>query len=415
MGGARTRVRIAAIAAGVAAVVPGIVLLVRGEELFHHPEPIFWTIWVPALVFVLALLLALSRIAALCFAMVILAVAAVEVGFAFREPTGPRVRTARVAGRPLERKEPIASFGAIPGASLTLRRTVDGETEYEATYNIDALGRRTVPVPDGADPDEAALFFGGSWTFGTGLDDGETLPAAFSRRVPRYRAYNYGYERYGPSQALDLVRGRDLRAEVPEDVSLAFYVLTRPDLARVIGSMQIAPVYCRRCSNYVVDESGAVVRDGDLSTGNPLRTIVFALLQPSRVLNYLHVDLPTSYSDEDRRRAAAVVTAVRDGLAGTFLGVRFAVVVAPEAPYGPVEAASFASAGIRVLDYTGLFDPADPPMRASATDGHPSALANERMARRLVADLDLGSASTTAQAGEPSGPVAPAGAPGGGR
>jgi hypothetical protein len=271
-----------------------------------------------------------------------------------------------------------------------MRRIVDGEIESEATYNIDAHGRRVTPIPEGSNPEKAALFFGGSYVYGYSLDDRDTLPAAFSRVYPRYRSYNYGYERYGPSQALDLVRARDLRAEIPEDVGLTFYLLTGRALPRVIGTMRIATGFCRRCSNYVVDDSGAVVRDGDLSTGNPLRTILYGLLEESNVLRYLRVDLPLDFSDADRMRVAAIIGALHDDLAETFPAAEFVLVIASRAAYGPAAASFFDSIGVRVLDYSELFGSDDPRMQASPTDPHPSAFANERIARQLVADLAPG-------------------------
>ena len=390
MRGKGYRGRIAAVVAIVAVGIPACVVLVRGEELLRHPEPIIWSLWLPALLLVLSLLLALSRNAAFFASMAVLAVAVVELGFGFAHPWKPRPNTRHVVTGKIERYDSVASFGATPGASSTVRRIVDGETEFEVTYSIDLHGRRVTPVPEGSSPEKAALFFGGSWVYGSGLDDRDTLAAAFSRLYPQYRSYNYAYERYGPSQALDLIRVRDLRAEIPEDVGLAFYVLTGPDLARVIGTMRISTRWCRRCSNYVVDDSGAVVRDGDLSTANPLRTILFSLLEPSNVLKYLRVDLPRNFSDADRMRFAAVVGAIRDDLAEIFPAAEFFLVVESKESYSPIAASFFDSVGLRVFDYGELFSPHDPRMRLSPKDPHPSAFANERIARLLVADLPPG-------------------------
>jgi len=390
MSGRGYRRRIAAVGAIVAVAIPACVVLVRGEELLRHPEPIIWSIWLPALLLVFSLLLALGRNAAFFASMAVLAVAVVEFGFGYAYRSRPWATTLVVEGEDIERYDSVASFGPIPGASATMRRIVGGETEYEATYNIDSHGRRFTPVPQGSSPEKAALFFGGSWVYGSGVDDRDTLAAAFSRLSPQYRSYNYGYERYGPSQALDIIRARDLRAEIPEDVGLAFYVLTGPALERVIGTMRIATCYCRRCSNYVVDDSGAVLRDGDLSTGNPLRSIVFSLLEASNILKQLRIDLPADFSDADRIRTAAIIGAIRDDLAEIFPAAEFVLVVVSHASYSPVAASFLDSVGLRVLDYSELFSSDDPRMRASPTDSHPSALANELMAQRLVAELAPG-------------------------
>ena len=390
MSGRGFRGRIAAAGAIVAVGIPVCVVLVRGEDLLRHPEPMFWSIWVPALLLVLSLLLALSRSAAFFASMAVLGVTVVEFGFRVADLSGPQTKTILVAGGAIESSDSVASFGAIPGASSTMRRIADGETEYEVTYNIDSHGRRVTPVPEESGPEKAALFFGGSWMFGSGLDDRDTLAAAFSRLYPQYRSYNYGYGRYGPPQALDLIRARDLSAEIPEDVGLAIYLWTGADLARVIGTMRTATAYCRRCSNYVVDDSGAVVRDGDFSIASPLRSILFSLLEQSNVLEYLRVDLPADFSDADRVRGAAVIGAIRDDLAEIFPAAEFVLVVAPKTRYSPVAASFFDSIGLRVLNYGELYSRGDPRMRVSPSDYHPSAFANELIARQLVADLAPG-------------------------
>ena len=383
------RVRLAGAVAVVALCIPVVVVLVRGEELLRHPEPIFWSIWLPALVFVLALFLAWSLRAVFFAAMVVLAVVVVELGFglALAWRTGPRVQTIRVAGEGTETKDSVASFGPLPGGSVTVRRIADGEVEYEVSAHLDAHGRRVTPFPHDRSPEQAALFFGGSWVFGTGLDDGDTLAAAFSRLNPRYRSYNYAFPRWGVPQVLDILRENDLRAEIPEDVGIIFYPLTGPDLGRVTGTMRMTAGYCRRCSHYEIDASGAVVRRGDLSTGRPLRAVLYALLDESNVLEYLRIDLPRESSREDRRRAVAVTRAIRDELARMFPEADFFLVLLPQAPLDSFTASLYEEAGLRTLDYRELYDAYDPAMQVSATDTHPSALANERIARRLVADL----------------------------
>ena len=63
------------------------------------------------------------------------------------------------------------------------------------------------------------------------------------------------------------------------------------------------------------------------------------------------------------------------------------LVLLPQAPLDSFTASLYEEAGLRTLDYRELYDAYDPAMQVSATDTHPSALANERIARRLVADL----------------------------
>jgi hypothetical protein len=86
---------------------------------------------------------------------------------------------------------------------------------FDAHYTIDAnLNRKVVSAPSGP----AVAFFGDSFTFGTGLDDAQTLPQIFADLHDRkIGVLNFGFPGYGPQQFLraletnmfdSLLRGR---------------------------------------------------------------------------------------------------------------------------------------------------------------------------------------------------------------
>ncbi len=76
----------------------------------------------------------------------------------------------------------------------------DGSVIYDVTYSLDGNGTRV--TADGAPPE--VYFLGDSFTFGEGVDDDQTLPAAYVRRSGK-RAVNLGVPGYGPHQVLRLI------------------------------------------------------------------------------------------------------------------------------------------------------------------------------------------------------------------
>ena len=86
----------------------------------------------------------------------------------------------------MQREEPQPLFvadpvtGWIPRPAATIRgvRARDGRVIYDATYTLDAVGRRITPGGDG--PGDTILFLGDSFTFGDGVADADTLPARFA-------------------------------------------------------------------------------------------------------------------------------------------------------------------------------------------------------------------------------------------
>ena len=81
-----------------------------------------------------------------------------------------------------------------------------GSTErliYDVKYNIDNLGNRRVS-PSATVSSDSVLFVGGSFTFGEGLEDDQTLPAFF-QHYSGLNAINAGMHGYGAHQALALI------------------------------------------------------------------------------------------------------------------------------------------------------------------------------------------------------------------
>jgi hypothetical protein len=358
-----------------------------GLEILYDQDKTVRFVAVPVLVLLCSPILALSRWSIFYAAMPVLALVATELGFSQIRMKELRVKTKRVAGEKYQAPDSIASFGAVPDAWATMRRRVDKKREWEVTYRFDSHGRRITPAPSDAHPAKAAIFLGGSQMFGSGVEDDETIAAAFARHQDEYRPYNYGFHRYGPSQVLDVVRKRDLRSEIPEPVGIAIQLLTDAGIRRVVGSMRIATGYCRRCSNYELEDSGQLVRHGDFSIGRPITTVFYSLLDESRILEYLGVDLPLDYRPEDLERTAAVITAVRDEIEATFPDAAFYAVIALDQSRVERMRRYLDDRDVIVLDHSDLFDRDDPAMRLSVTDGHPSALANDLTARTLVAQI----------------------------
>lgn len=72
------------------------------------------------------------------------------------------------------------------------------------TINIGEDGLRRTYQPEGAAPSKTIAFFGGSTTWGTGADDLTTIPSYVAKKVPDFRAINFGETGYVAHQSLNL-------------------------------------------------------------------------------------------------------------------------------------------------------------------------------------------------------------------
>ena len=79
----------------------------------------------------------------------------------------------------------------------------DGETIYDVRYTIGDDGFRVTPSDPTAG--DKIVFYGDSFTFGEGLNDGETLPYYFAQLTGR-PVKNYGFHGYGVQQPLAIMK-----------------------------------------------------------------------------------------------------------------------------------------------------------------------------------------------------------------
>lgn len=120
-------------------------------------------------------------------------------------PTGDRFR----------KNEVVTDLGDLPAAGTYQMQQVtrDGETLFDVTYTIGADGFRLTPEPPDADAGRLNLF-GGSFAFGHGVEDDETLAFELGRALGA-EARNFGINGGGPHQALAILEsGRDTQGSI---------------------------------------------------------------------------------------------------------------------------------------------------------------------------------------------------------
>lgn len=94
-------------------------------------------------------------------------------------------------------------LGYAPPPSIRARswRLHEDEPIYDVRYTIDAQRLRVTPGV--RKRGRAVVFFGGSYTFGEGVEDEETMPASVGRWLRgRTKIVNAGFHGYGPHQML---------------------------------------------------------------------------------------------------------------------------------------------------------------------------------------------------------------------
>ncbi|UCG75763.1 MAG: hypothetical protein JSV95_00040 [Gemmatimonadota bacterium] len=148
-------------------------------------------------------------------------------------------------------------YGPAPGRAVQAWKTVGHERVYDVIYTIDEHAMRRTRGPEqGAG---SFLFFGGSYVFGEGIEDEETLPFFFSRELGfRYRVLNLGFSGYGPHQMLRSIEIGLFDDAAAEPVIAAIYVGMPSHVDRLAGKSWWDPFGPR----YALSPEGSVAYEG---------------------------------------------------------------------------------------------------------------------------------------------------------
>jgi len=177
----------------------------------------------------------LLRNASLALASLFLAMAAVELAFWILAPNAPNVGASKIETPPdWYPQDPALGFKPRPNTTIAATATYDGKPLYKVTYHIDATGGRA--VPGSVDRGPTWLFVGDSYMFSEGVEDSDTLPSMFARRLdPPAHVVNLGVPGYGST---NIVRAFELGTydkHVVGKVAAVIAWATPPLLWRVTG------------------------------------------------------------------------------------------------------------------------------------------------------------------------------------
>ncbi len=283
----------------------------------------------------------------------------------------------------------VLGYGPKPNAHGDARLSIGGEVVFEYRYTTDEQRRRIVPAsPASAGPyARALLLFGGSYAFGEGVNDDETLAHELAQRLPNTRVYNYAFSGYGPGQLLARLESYDLRAEVAEPEVAALYVFIPNHVRRVNGSYSVIN-WSRHSPYYQLTPQGGVKRLGSFQGERPILTGWYDFLHGDQLFQYFQLDFPPVLRDSHVRLATAIMAASSTKFQETFQSEAFHVVLYPHRPQDEFNSRrllpGLKAAGISVVDLTDLFPPDLSDLDYGPHDPHPTAKAHALLAEALA-------------------------------
>ncbi len=284
--------------------------------------------------------------------------------------------------------EPDDALGYIlkPSVRVTATQTSGSRVIYQVEYATDANRRRLTPVSNPGQRDTFALFFGDSFTFGDGLANNQTLPAAVGQLAPKVMPYNYGVSGYGPQHMLAQLQNRNLRAEVSQPQGVAVYTFICSHINRAIGSMEVHNTWGASMPYYALNPDGQLERRGNFVSGRPVLAVVYAVLGLSQTARYFNLQLPRLTDDHYELTARILAAAAHQFEAQFGPGNPVYVLIYPDQQGCTGQLLpQFDKLGLKYLDYSRLFTRAQADLWQP--DGHPSPRAQQLVAEKLAQDL----------------------------
>lgn len=288
----------------------------------------------------------------------------------------------------LKQPDQLLGYKPRPNVQVSATKTAYGKVLYDVTYSIDEYSRRITLVKNLGHRPDSVLFFGGSFTFGEGVNDNETLPFYVSELAPHHRSYNYGFRGYGPHQMLAKLQSSGITQEVNEAHVILIYTLLDAHIARATGSMRTLE-WGHHTPYYIIDDDGGLVRKGNFTSGRPIVTFLYRAIGRTQFFKYFTLDYP-SISDNHIRTTARIIEESRNAFRDKFRSDDFYVLIYPDygARYATKMIPYFESAGIKYLDYSDLIDTSGKEFHIDV-DEHPSAYAYMTIATRLAKDIGI--------------------------
>ncbi len=262
-----------------------------------------------------------------------------------------------------------------------------GKTIFDVVYSADEYGRRITPLKNRIQRNKFVLFFGGSFTYGQGVEDNQTLPFGVGNKAPQYTSYNYGFHGLGPFDILAKIENINFHKEVKEKNGILIYTYIDGHIHRTVGSMVV--MGWMSDGVYYQHNHKGLVRCGSFETGRPILTAIYKTLNKSEILKVLKINFPITFKDRHIILVAETIAKMQKEFKKKYPYSSFYVLIYPGSRHGNKLMEYLDEQNILYLNYTKLFNASEPRYYLAEEDLHPSPLAYQTISEKIIEDLNL--------------------------
>jgi hypothetical protein len=294
-----------------------------------------------------------------------------------------------IFSEPYFSKDHPLGYAPVKGIIARSKRVLRNTVLYDVSYTIGSNGLRISPPDNGPHLKGSVLFFGGSFTYGEGLSDNQTMPYRVGVHTQgEYRTYNFGFHAYGPNQMLAALEQGIVEQAVKSRPTHAFYQCIPDHVHRVAGLHVI-----RHVPRYRLMTDGSVKREGFFDDEDFRPGLILAKLQlelsKSNVSKLIRKRV-RSVKNSDIDLFLAIVKGSEQVISKKFPGCQFHVILwSSQSGLGTyrkiLEGLRVAGLQVHLVDDI-LPDYTTNPHQyeISKYDRHPNALANDMIAEYIA-------------------------------
>lgn len=290
----------------------------------------------------------------------------------------------------------ILGYAPKSGNTIVSKKFKAEKLLYAVTYTIDDDGLRITPKFDFSSFKQCAVFFGGSFTFGEGLNDKETMPYLVGEKS-KINTYNFAFYGYGPHQMLSALEQGMVESIVECEPKFAVYLVPRSHVLRSAGLSK----WDKHGPNFILLPDGSVKQDGHFDDKSSIVKRAESATFVSRLKaqinksflfqKYIENRLP--YSDEAINLFLAIVDASKNEFTGRYPGSEFHVIYWDYDPNHRDTIKILEGLSVKRIKYHLIsriipdFISQQSKYEISALDLHPNALAQEIIAQYVVDNI----------------------------
>ena len=296
-------------------------------------------------------------------------------------------------------EDEILGYSPIKNSRVNHILKHGNDLDFDVVYTIDENGLRKSPTCID-NSQNSILFFGGSFTFGIGMNDEDTMPYRVGLKTKgEYLIYNFGFNGYGPHQMLSAIENDLVKSVVTIPPKYIIYQVIRHHIDRILGMS----VWDKKGPKYILTTDGNIEFAGHFNDDigvnieNSLLGVTIKAQFMSSVIftkllykwNYYQL-----YSEHNIELLAKIVTRSNELLKKQFKDCDFHIIYwdGDNTSYDKI-LQGFKSEGLKVHLMSNIlpdyFEKKVSAYQVSKNDRHPSALAHDIIADYIRKNIIL--------------------------